>query len=122
MPTNYKDRYQAAQQDYLRDLIERLQALEYQERLLALQNPPMPYDYQSNDVQDYSNQQEAKRGWWGKRAAAGGDNWNKFRGRYLRGACHTTHDIFLIAAVILSFAGSWGKREQSWNNLKGLWG
>lgn len=84
-----KDRYQAQQDDprlnYLRDLIERLQALEYQERQLAIQSSPMAYDYQ-NDVSDYSlfSGNPEKRAWeqmhgmWGKRAPA--ENWNKFRG------------------------------------------
>lgn len=87
-----KDRMLAAQQDdprlaYLRDLIERLQSLENQERsLLLLQNPPqLGYDYE-NDVTDFGfNSNPAKRSWdkmngmWGKRAPAG-ENWNKFRG------------------------------------------
>lgn len=85
-----KDRYQAQQDDprlnYLRDLIERLQALEYQERQLAIQSSPMAYDYQ-NDVSDYSlfSGNPEKRAWeqmhgmWGKRAPAA-ENWNKFRG------------------------------------------
>lgn len=99
---SFKDRF-AQQEDprliYLRELIERLQVLEYQERVL-LQNPPTAsfgYDYE-NDVPDFNgyNNNPAKRSWdkmngvWGKRAA-GGENWNKFRGKLRQGETLPRH-------------------------------
>lgn len=89
---HYKDRM-AQQEDprlaYLRELIERLQMLEYQQRSLLQSSQAVPgYDYE-NEVPDFNAYANpAKRSWdklngvWGKRAA-GGENWNKFRGKFV---------------------------------------
>lgn len=107
-----KDRLAAQQQqqavddprlNYLRDLIERLQLLEYQERALlqTQQQPtnPFGYDY-DNDLNDFGfNQTPMKRAWdkmsgaWGKRAA-GGENWNKFRGMTTYVSSGSEEDFF----------------------------
>lgn len=74
-------------QNYLRELIERLQALEYEERILSQYTPSFEHDYENGAIDFGLNANPIKRSWdkmngmWGKRA--GGDNWNKFRGEYL---------------------------------------
>lgn len=80
-----KDRYYQAQQDdprlsFLRDILDRLQTAENQERNLI--QSPYGYDYEM-DSNDYlvNNKRswDKMNGMWGKRA--GNDNWNKFRGK-----------------------------------------
>lgn len=95
-----KDRYYQVQQDdprftFLRDILDRLQTAENQERNLL--QSPYGYDYEM-DPNDYLVNNNNKRSWdkmngmWGKRA--GNDNWNKFRGKWRKDSSHGILSFF----------------------------